>query len=55
MNQMSLMADHQKLARLARTLEDAIRRHEDLCDRMEAALETVEAKRGPGRPRKDAA
>jgi hypothetical protein len=52
MNAPNLMADHVKMSQRIKEMDRLIARLSDLADRYESALEE---KRGPGRPRKEAA
>lgn len=52
MNQMNLMADHVKMIQRLKEMDRLVSRLTDLVERYEAASEE---KRGPGRPRKEAA
>ena len=55
MPDISLMGDHQKLVARVRDLERVVMRIDNIAKRMEDALDAMDAKRGPGRPRKDKA
>jgi hypothetical protein len=51
MNAPNLMADHVKMAQRIKEMDRLIARLSDLADRLDA----LDEKRGPGRPRKEAA
>lgn len=55
MPDISLMGDHQKLVARVRDLERVVMRIDNIAKRMEDALDAMDAKRGPGRRKDEAA